>query len=133
MTDAALGCMVDVTIVLPTADVDMGTTDLYVPEYVAVGCMQDVSIAVGCMVDVYVAVAVVDPTVYVSVDVYADADADVNIPDVVYVVDPTVYVTVPDAYVQLVTDGCMAGVSSKSSCTAKSFSLSIGVSPSWSL
>ena len=107
--------------------------------------MQDVSITVAVDVNVIedvnvdVDVDVVDPTVYISVDsivyvvvdVNADADADVNSPDVVAVVDPSVYVTVPVAYVQDIDCTSMAGVSSKSSCTAKSFSLSMGISPSW--
>ena len=120
MADATLGCMVDVTLVLPMADVDVGTIDVDVP----VGCMQAVS-----MIDVNVAVYVVDP----YVDVCVGCMVDVAV--VVYVVDPIVNVYVCADCVQLVTVGCMAiaGDSSKSSCTVKSFSLSMGVSPSWSL
>ena len=118
MADAILGCMVDVTLVLPMADVDVGTMDVDV----LVGCMQAVS-----MIDVNVYVHVVDPTAYVCVGCMVDVSV------VVYVVDPSVYVYVCADCVQVVTVGCMAGVSSKSSCTVKSFSLSMGVSPSWLL
>ena len=73
MADATLGCMVDVTLVLPMADVDVGAIDVDVPVAdvdvgaivlltiyvdVPVGCMQAVS-----MIGVYVAAYVYDPSV----------------------------------------------------------------------
>ena len=84
MADATLECIVDITLVLPMADVDVGTIDVDVP----VGCMQDVS-----MIEVNVAAYVADPDVAVHVVVVC-CMGDVCV--IVYVVDPSGYVLDPD-------------------------------------
>ena len=119
MADATLGCMVDITLVLPMADVDVGAIDVDVPMAdvdvpvadvdvgtivlltiyvdVPVGCMQAVS-----MIGVYVAAYVYDPAVYVIVGCMVDVDPSV---------DPSVYVIANsvDPYVRVVV-GCMVDV-----------------------